>query len=115
MLIDFDSNEHEPIKWLKVMADYECGLWDYEGCGFDLEDLGAPQGLIERFNSWLLWQYQELDRPEDFDREAFTLEGRHLAEAIKEVVGPDVEVVYYDEVKNVNRPVEAPQILERIE
>ena len=93
------------------MADYDCGLWDEEGCGTSLEgvledDFGIDitenreeiEKLDEELSEWA-YDYFELEFDEKGDWEGVNDEavierGRILTERVKEIL-PNYCVVEY--------------------
>lgn len=90
--------------YVKVMADHcSTGIWTYQGPSMTYEQLPVAPELINRLSKWASWFTRECQDflPEDdvvnkFDYHAFALEGREIAQAIKQAL-PSWTVIYVDE------------------
>jgi len=86
-------DEYKSKSW-RVMADYDCGLWDDRGYGTDISDdeINVPDEYMKNFNAWLYkyWAIKE----GSLDLDSFNKEGRALAVELKKIVGPNVKVTY---------------------
>lgn len=89
-------SEPKSKRW-RVMADYCCGLWDDRGYGSgpDDEEINAPAAFVAAFDAWVD-KYGYVD-DDSFDVDSFDNEGRALAAALKQIVGPDVTVTFTPE------------------
>ena len=105
------EDDIKEIKYYYVMADYDCGLWDEEGCGTSLEgvleddfgiDITENREEIEKFDEELSkWAYDyfelEFDEKGDWEGvndEAVIERGRILTERLKKML-PNYCVVEY--------------------
>jgi hypothetical protein len=89
-------DEHKSQSW-QVMADYDCGLWDDQGCGTDPDDdeIKAPVEYVKRFQNWVAKYWDNLEGTLDLD--SFDKEGRALAAELKQIVGHNIKVTYRSE------------------
>lgn len=102
--MDNDVNTLVAHKWVRIMCDSSAeAVWDIDGASCGLYDLPVSLALLQAL---LLWQeaYDHAEilmdegRHTDFDVEAFSRYGLHLARMIKTAL-PDWTVIYWDEAK----------------
>jgi hypothetical protein len=103
-------------KCLRVMAEYgSSGIWVAEAFGpfrhgmIDYKRLGLPDELAAKFAAWVDRYWARADR-RPFDEAAFNAQGRSLAIALKEFVGPDTQVIFEPELEDGG--LGAPEIIE---
>lgn len=91
------------ISFVLIMCDWCAeGIWSRGGGSMCLEYFPIRQSLKDRIMAWQdWWQVQPTDESEDpaVDVEAFTIEGGHLALAVKAEL-PDWTVEFYDHAQS---------------